>query len=79
MNFLSSVQVIRGLLKFWPKTCSQKEVICQSVATLSAVSWQLILPLASLCLSIGHVPGGSRGDSRRHRAVAVQENPGAAV
>lgn len=25
-NSLSSVQVIRGLLKFWPKTCSQKEV-----------------------------------------------------
>ena len=24
-------QVIKGLLKFWPKTCSQKEVSCDSL------------------------------------------------
>lgn len=24
--FVFFIQVIRGLLKFWPKTCSQKEV-----------------------------------------------------
>lgn len=28
------MQVIRGLLKFWPKTCSQKEVFCTSINTL---------------------------------------------
>ncbi|KAM6915441.1 serine/threonine-protein phosphatase 2A 56 kDa regulatory subunit alpha isoform [Xenentodon cancila] len=27
IEILSSLQVIRGLLKFWPKTCSQKEVM----------------------------------------------------
>lgn len=37
LNFLSWVQVIRGLLKFWPKTCSQKEVF-PCVVTLPALS-----------------------------------------
>ena len=26
VSFILSLQVVKGLLKFWPKTCSQKEV-----------------------------------------------------
>ena len=34
IEMLSSLQVIRGLLKFWPKTCSQKEVFYISINIL---------------------------------------------
>lgn len=52
-------------------------VVTQSACT---VTEQLFtLPLASLHWSSGHVLRRNWGDSRRHRAYTVQENPGAAV
>lgn len=38
IKFLLHVQVIRGLLKFWPKTCSQKEVVCLTITKHHALS-----------------------------------------
>jgi len=45
-----SLQVIRGLLKFWPKTCSQKEVISMSRNTLHTCANQLLMLLHVLHL-----------------------------
>lgn len=44
------IQVIRGLLKFWPKTCSQKEVgfvfflFCFLSAVMQTAAWQGCAP-----------------------------------
>lgn len=75
-------QVIRGLLKFWPKTCSQKEV-CLVVSQCS--SWTLcnlcvcVVTLLSPHLCAGNVSRGAGGNSGCHRTNTVRQDPGASI
>lgn len=78
-------QVIRGLLKFWPKTCSQKEV---KLAMTSVCLWTLGLCKLCLCASANALLLGCRagdvsrrigGNPGRHRTNTVRQDPGAAL
>lgn len=73
-------QVIRGLLKFWPKTCSQKEVrfvsLCRSCTPALSVC---VMTVCFLCRCAGDVSRGAGGNPGRHRANAVRQDPGAAL
>lgn len=74
--FTFVVQIIRGLLKYWPKTCTQKEVRQRPAAAPCGVHLWLQHTFFCVCGS-GDVPGGDRGDSGRDRAVSVHPHPGA--
>lgn len=80
LSFLSP-QVIRGLLKYWPKTCSQKEVrlVVFSLCLNSACVCVNCVCGNSLCCRAGDVSRGAGGDPGRHRTNTVRQDPGAAL
>ena len=63
-------QVIKGLLKFWPKTCSQKEVNYNIFMTSSLKCW-----FFNLLFYSGHVSWRNWGNPRCHWTGTICQNP----
>lgn len=79
--FLSfPLQIIRGLLKYWPKTCTQKEVSSTNIPQSVYFYYFCYFGLTNHASShSGNVSGRDRGDPGRDRAVPVHPDPGAAL
>ena len=75
-------QVIKGLLKFWPKTCSQKEVKIvnrnQNVHSFNIIfdAALIVLNLWSLTYYVGDVPRRNRRNTWRYRTSTICKNSG---
>lgn len=88
--FIFAPQIIRGLLKYWPKTCTQKEVRRMMIKGSRCFPFLLYRSSTSraentFCFfflsrgRLGDVPRGDRGDPGCDRAVSVHPGSGAAL